>query len=479
MNRNIDYINIIISLTILIFIYAVAILMPGIITARNSILLAVILTLFGSYMPILFSYFFIIFIMTYKTLSFWWFIPGYLDYTVLLTPFFLAIIQLIRTRRKPNVIVIWIGIFILYIVINGMLTDKPLLIIIREVIFLGSSLMLFVYYYFNSKFNVNHYLRLKNIVISLVLVQFIFQLFEINDIPRDFFNHPDSYSGSMGTAGTGVLGDYCLVVAFYFLVQYVRSNSNKKVYLIFILIVSIQAILGESKFFIYAFISFPIYVAVLYYNKSFTFTARRIMKLGIISLITLSSLILIYSQIADRFNFSWGVEELFNTEKISKLSLERTYTSSGKQYLSRGESLILAINSINTDYKNAIIGNGIGVGKQNQSNTLKLSNELTGALFTDVFYGLDLLIIQLGWMGIAIFIALLMLLYKQYTVIMRSQMNNQSVILYTDLFLSFILVYILAAQYSGGWLSNQPFNPVFWVLSAGLFSPNGSARQHN
>jgi len=455
---------------VLIFIiYIVFIAFPNLMTSKVSLALSLLFVLLAVNNPLVFSYFFIIYLMTFKTLSYLFYVPTFIDYTVVVTPFLLFIYQIISHKNNEwhkSIFIIYL--FLFYIILNGLLLDKGAMVIIREILFIGNVFFIFFYYYFEKKFTIEHYISIVRLIISLVLIQFVFQFLELYGIPRTLPNHPDSYSGTLGFTGTGILGNFCLVGSIYFLIRIINKREKLSIGLIAIGILTIQAFIGESKFYMYGFISSLIFIIVLLMSGYLKIKMKKLILFSFTTVFALILMINLYQIAINRYSFSISLNTLFDKRFIENIAFKEQYYAGSRLYISRGAGLLLAYQTIGTDFYTSLLGKGIGTGKTNESRTFGAKNETTNNQLADVFYGLDLFLIELGFIGLIIFIIILYLLYRTFKRV--SYCNNHPVIgKYLDFYISFLFVYILSFQYSGGWLNIQAFNAFFWILSAGLF----------
>lgn len=362
--------------------------------------------------------------------------------------------------------------FILIFVLSSLINNTSLMLLLSSTLWYFYGFALFISVYSSDNIPLSDYVTYAIAIILALSVQLPIQILQQIFNPIGAVVNPDSYSGTFGYIGTISLGVFltCLIVSA---TVWMFKRGIHVVGVTLIALSFVSSIIADISFVRYAFLAcipFILLISIVMSN-SIRVILNYILRLCIV---LLALIVFVYSAdhilapavgIKPRFS----VSNMFNFERLDMYNnLNYFSPRSGEFTIGRQSAFYLAFSEmISSPLPQMLIGYGPGSTSVSRTGILSENGPLVKKVGYTSFYGLDRFVLELGLLGFASFI--IVLLYFGIIVLKQARASGSAnAHLIASIYLSILFVFVLSIGYDGGWFTPYQKVIVFWLLTAGV-----------
>ncbi|MFZ5434318.1 MAG: hypothetical protein ACOZB3_11185, partial [Calditrichota bacterium] len=297
-------------------------------------------------------------------------------------------------------------------------------------------------------------------LIAIALIQIPVVIYQFSIIK---WIDPDRMSGTFGWGQTGNLGIYFLTIFALLAARMAEIGRIRIRYIVFIALLSIPPVLGEVKLY---FLFLPIIAAFLIRNE---FYRRPGLGVGlaafaVILIVSVDYIVVVtqgWQAGRNPLSFVQQIPEMFNRE----IELAETV---GRY--SRADRLVNSINFTRRNVKTILFGEGpgaittISVFPDHSPKTAQYAN---WGLISESAMTFPWLLIEYGYVGVALFFYLLWLIYRRGTVLRSSP--DQELRIYGRFLEASVFIYFTGIFY-GSVVQVDSTSTTFWTTAALIVS---------
>lgn len=350
--------------------------------------------------------------------------------------------------------------------LSFLINQSSLFELLRWYLWILNTAPLFLYVYYcnlDSKLLVN---IAKKLIILFFLIQIPVVMMQYGSTPLNYSSNPDTFSGTLGPAGTALLSFLCCILFYPVAFKALMKKEFLYISLLIPLIV-LLTVVSDILFTIVVCALFPFLILV--FKDFFEITISKKFLINSILLTTIVILFFSSSRISGILNILDAQENTFNSNRlnIEELSYYSNMITSNEDGLKFGRTLglVFSFNTIlDSKITNQLFGYGPGSTRSEQSIVQRAGPPKIRPVPHTNFFGADMIILEFGFIG---FFALLYLFYSIYKFTLNSKSSSDL----NKIFLLLLFIYfIYGLVYDGGWFFNPSKNGIFWIITAIIFS---------
>lgn len=421
---------------------------------------------------------FIAFLLTFRTVIWYFRLPVQFEWV----PMFLSCASLVsvlrnqeRVKASRDITLVIGGFFAFFLIFftSALLnaTNVTQLVVPFAWAFYGPLLFLSVY--FHRELTVETLIGYVDIILIVFALQLPLQFLQVLGIPgmAKILPHPDFYSGTFGLRGTIRLSVFLLAVIYGALIYGITHRFTLKLMTVIGVALS-SSFLASAEFTMLGTLLFPFIFLPILFFAGISGIKGRLRRYVLLALVLVPILVFSLQYYGSQYilpNSARGFRglQLFDVGKFMRYT-HKEYRSerTGEIIVGRLLGLELATEKISASpLPNLLVGFGP------DSTRMTESSLGVGAyrrlVYYASFFGFDSLMLEYGVLGASLNLSILAYIGGTVYGFVRKTSDNEYK-LYGLVYLGIFVVFMLTAQYDGGWF--EPYQKVilFWVGTAGI-----------
>lgn len=351
-------------------------------------------------------------------------------------------------------------------ILSFFINQSSLFELLRWHLWLLNIAPLFLYVYYCRVDSIVLVNSIKKLLIAFFLLQIPVVMMQYGPTPLSYSSNPDTFSGTLGPAGTSFLSFLCCILFYVIAFKALVKKDFLYITLLIPLIV-LLTVVSDILFTIVICALFPF--LLLFFKVFFEIAISKKFLRNSILLTVIVILIFSSSRLSGILNLLDAQDSAFTSNRlnIEELSYYSNMITSNEDGLKFGRTLglIYSFNTIlDSNIKNQLFGYGPGSTRAEKSIVQRAGPPKIRPVPHTNFFGADKIVLEFGFIGL---FALLYLFFRIYKFTLNSKSSSDL----NKIFLLLLFIYFTYGLiYDGGWLFNPSKNGIFWVITAIIFS---------